>query len=168
MESNIDILKIGEKILISEARVVDNFDRGYLQPIIDKLFAAMHRAKGIGIAGPQVNLPYKIFVYGFTHSERYPEFEPVADNLMINAEILEYSNELITLEEGCLSIPFLRGMVPRSKTINVKYFDIDGNMHVKDFHDFEARIIQHECDHTNGLFFLNRMNELASLRNVSC
>jgi peptide deformylase len=165
---NKEIVKIGAKILINESKEYLNFNSDELKNIINLMFEAMHNAKGIGLAAPQINLPYKIFVYGFKTSDRYPTLCAVKDKVMINPTIIHYSDEISYMEEGCLSIPNLRGVAYRSQSIKVRYFDFNGIEHTENFSGIEATIIQHEYDHINGKFFLNRMRDLSTLRYSTC
>lgn len=140
------------------------FGTPQLNEMIHTLFETMKARKGVGLAASQIGVEYRLMVYGFDSPHpRYPDQDPVPLTLMINPQIISKSPEIIYLYEGCLSIPELRGLVPRHEWIEVKFQDKDGNAHQKRATGFEARIIQHETDHLDGKLFPERMDNMRTL-----
>ena len=157
----------GKMILTSEnpilrdfAKPVTNFGSGELKKVIDRMFTIMHDKNGVGIAAPQIGVSLRIFVYGFEYSPRYPDALAVPLMAAINPELLWQSEDTTNYEEGCLSVPFKRGLITRNASVKFAYYDIDGNQHEKTVHGFEARIVQHEIDHLNGVLISDRVREL--------
>jgi peptide deformylase len=131
-----------------------------LQELIDDMFATMEAAEGVGLAAPQLGLGYQLFVYGVAADGEDPGISPrVVVNPMLEAE----KGELVEEWEGCLSIPELRGLVPRHPAVRVHGLDRHGGALRFHAEGFEARIIQHEFDHLHGVVFLDRMRDLRSL-----
>ncbi|WP_337176447.1 peptide deformylase [Paludisphaera sp.] len=131
--------------------------------LIDDMIATMREADGVGIAAPQVYQSLAIFVVAPRPNPRYPDAVEEPPIVAINPEILERSPEMEMGWEGCLSIPGLRGEVPRHRRILARYQDADGAHVVREFVDFPARIFQHEDDHLRGVVFLDRMENLRGL-----
>jgi peptide deformylase len=120
----------------------------------------MHRADGIGLAAPQIGLSIRVLVVDLAAlKEDYPELADFKI-VMVNPEILEYAEETVTGEEGCLSIPGIHENVLRSKSVTVNYMDVDFNEHTDTFYDYKARVIQHEYDHLEGDMFTDKVNPL--------
>jgi peptide deformylase len=134
-----------------------------VRALIADMLATLRDAGGVGIAAPQVYEPLAIFIVASRPVPRYPDAPLMEPEVVINPEIIERSGELVQDWEGCLSIPGIRGLVPRNRQIKVRYHTIGGQIVERDFHDFPARIFQHEDDHLNGIVFLDR---LESLRDV--
>lgn len=131
--------------------------------LIEDLFTTMQARQGVGLAAPQINVPLRILVYGFEVNARYPDQAPVPLNLMINPKIIQTSEEKIYLYEGCLSLPEIRGLVPRHAWIEVVAQDKNGNPFQNRYQGFEARIIQHEMDHLEGKLYPERMDNMRTL-----
>lgn len=128
--------------------------------LVKLLFEHMAHYGGVGIAAAQIGINKKVFVYGFESNPRYPGQGPVAMTAMINPTIVEYSKQHIDMYEGCLSVRGLRGQVPRSEHITVEGFDEHGKAFSRKISGFEARVVQHEMDHLNGLVFVDRIKDL--------
>lgn len=132
-----------------------------LQQLIDDMVETMHAANGVGLAAPQLGEELQLFVY---HAEGHPERHPdIPLRVVVNPLITPHSRELVYDWEGCLSIPDLRGMVPRHLEVRVQGLDRDGRPLNYFANGFEARIVQHEYDHLNGIIFLDRMRDLRTL-----
>jgi peptide deformylase len=157
------IVKIGDSLLLKRADRVDNFGSKALSELIELLFHNMQHHKGVGLAAPQIGVSKSIFVYGFEKNERYPTEKPVPLTVLINPEILAYSEEKEDYYEGCLSVPHIRGKVPRPISINYKAYDFEGKLIEKEATGFEARIIQHETDHLNGILYPMKMTDMSTL-----
>jgi peptide deformylase len=133
------------------------------QNMVDTLLATMKANNGAGLAAPQVGLSYQLLVYGFDHNPRYPDQASVPLTVMFNPKIIRHSENVIEIYEGCLSLPDLRGSVPRYESIEIQAQNIKGESFTKTYHGFEARIIQHEIDHLNGTLFPERVKNLKTL-----
>lgn len=157
--SHTNILKMGEPLLITPSRPVDLSDLATLTPTIELMKQAMAEYQGVGIAAPQVNINKRIIMFGFDHNPRYPNEKPVPFTILINPTYEPLTNEIVAGWEGCLSIPGIRGSVPRFKSIRYQGYDLLGNLISSTAHDFHARVVQHECDHVNGFLFPQRMTD---------
>ena len=163
MAKVLKIAELGDPVLRSPARAVENIHDLSLQRLIDSLLKTIKKQNGVGIAAPQVSESLQLFIVASRPNLRYlnaPTMEPTP---MINPEIIAYSDEQEKGWEGCLSVPGLRGQVMRSKEIEVVYCDRSGKRHQKVFTDFVARIIQHEFDHINGKVFVDRVESTLDL-----
>ncbi|MBT4962839.1 MAG: peptide deformylase [Francisellaceae bacterium] len=152
----------GDSILKEIATPVTTFSTKELDDIIKLLFYVMHDTHGAGLAAPQIGLPIRIFVYGIKDNLRYPTAIPIPNTVLINPEILTFSNEVTDFHEGCLSIPNMRGLVSRANSIEYKFQTVTGETKIKIAEDFEARVIQHEIDHLNGILFPSRMIDMST------
>lgn len=154
------ILNIGNPILHQKAQLVTNFGSDELRQLVDRMFAIMREKDGVGLAAPQIGISLQVFVYGFEYCPRYPDAPAVPVMAVINPEIIWQSEETSDYAEGCLSVPFKRGMITRSNVIKFTYYDLHGEKHEKSAQGFEARIVQHETDHINGILIADRAKEL--------
>ncbi len=134
-----------------------------IRALAGDMLATLRDANGVGIAAPQVYESASLFIVASRPNARYPDAPDMEPEVMVNPEIIERSADLVAGWEGCLSIPGLRGLVPRPRRIRVRYQTLDGETLDREFTDFVARVIQHEDDHLHGLVFLDR---LASPRDV--
>lgn len=159
----VDIVKAGDPILQTIAKPVTNFGSKALNELIEYLFFHMDHYKGAGLAAPQIGESQQVFVYGITQNPRYPEAKPVPRTVMINPEIVEFSEDKNDSYEGCLSLPRIRGAVPRSSTIKCRAYTAEGELIERIISGFEARIIQHETDHLAGILFPSRIMDMGSL-----
>ncbi len=155
--NKLKIIQLGNLLLRSQAQPVENFTDQKLQQLIDSLIETATAANGVGIAAPQVSQSYRLFIIASRPSSRYPHAPTMKPKAMINPKIIAHSDEKSKDWEGCLSVPGLRGQVPRYRTIKVEYCNRDGQLQQEVLTDFVARIFQHELDHLNGLVFLDRL-----------
>ncbi len=163
MAKVLEIEELGNPILRENAKRVDNIGDEYIQTLIDDLIETVRAVNGVGIAAPQVNESYQIFIVASSPNPRYPDapkMEPIA---VINPKIISRSDEMVDGWEGCLSIPGIRGLVSRHKSIAVEYTDRDGHEKTEELSDFIARIFQHEYDHLHGILFLDRLENLSDM-----
>lgn len=163
LTGSLTIAELGNPVLRSRAKEVSNIQAPAFQQLIDDLISTTIKCNGVGIAAPQVSHSFQLFIVASRPNLRYlhaPKMDPTA---MINPQILHYSDEVITGWEGCLSVPGMRGLVKRSKEIEVLYTDRYGQQQQQTFTDFVARIIQHEYDHINGKVFLDRIDSVQDL-----
>lgn len=153
----LEIIQLGHPLLRSSAQLVDNIQDQNIQNLIDNLIATVGQANGVGIAAPQVAESYHLFIVASRPNLRYPNAPTMEPTAMINPKILAHSTEIVKGWEGCLSIPEIRGYVPRYEAIEIEYTDRNGKLQKQELTDFVARIFQHEYDHLNGIVFLDRL-----------
>jgi peptide deformylase len=159
------IAKLGNPVLRIPAKeiAVNKIDSQKIQELIDGMVATLREDDGVGLAGPQVHQPLRIFIAEVAKNPRYPEAGEVPLTVFINPKILATSKKKVVDWEGCLSIPDVRGMVPRHEKVTVQAYDREGKKFSQEAEGFLARIIQHENDHLDGVLFLDRMTDLRSL-----
>src|SRR5256885_4840961 len=160
------VARLGHPVLRHKASDVEVKDikAGKFLPLIDDMIETMHEYEGVGLAGPQVHLPLRIFVFEVQEKvAKRRGVASVAAAVLFNATYEPVGEETITDWEGCLSVPFLGGEVPRYKRLRIKGFDHEGNAAELEVEGFTARIFQHEIDHTDGHVYLDRMPDLKTL-----
>lgn len=157
MPKQLEITELGNPILREETKEVKNVLDREIKSLVDDMIFTVSHVNGVGLAAPQVSRSLQLFVMCSYPNERYPEAPELEAEAIINPEIISTSYEMELDWEGCLSIPKIRGLVPRYKSIDVRYTNISGKKIEKTFSDFPARIFQHEFDHLNGIVFLDRM-----------
>ncbi|WNC73268.1 peptide deformylase [Thalassotalea psychrophila] len=151
------IAQLGHAVLRKRAVAVNDILGDECQKLIKQMMLAVQEAGGVGIAAPQIHHSVRIFIMCSKPNARYPDAPLMAPTAIINPEILHYSAEKVKDWEGCLSVPSMRGLVPRHSQITVRYFDQQGNEQQKELSGFIARIFQHELDHLNGLTFIDQL-----------
>ena len=152
-----EITRIGHPILRRVAQPVKNITDKAIQDLIESLIATAEEANGVGIAAPQVSEPYRLFILASRPNSRYPNAPSMEPTAMFDPKIVAHSTEIVKDWEGCLSIPGIRGLVPRYQAIEVEYITRDGKLQRQELTDFVARIFQHELDHLNGILFIDRL-----------
>nr|WP_295381792.1 peptide deformylase [Pseudoxanthomonas sp.] len=155
------ILKMGDPRLLKVARPVEHFDTPELHALIADMFQTMAAAGGVGLAAPQIGVDLQLVIFGFDSSDRYPEAPPVPRTILINPVIAPLSDEMEDGWEGCLSVPGLRGVVPRHRAIRYRGFDPRGNPVDREAEGFHARVVQHECDHLIGRLYPSRIRDFS-------
>ena len=158
-----DILKMGDERLLRLAPPVPEHLIGSaeLQQLIDDMFETMRHVGGVGLAAPQIGIDLQLVIFGFERSERYPDAEAVPQTILINPLITPMTTEVEDGWEGCLSVPGLRGVVPRYKHIRYEGLDPQGNPINRFADGFHARVVQHECDHLIGRLYPSRIQDFA-------
>lgn len=151
------IAQLGQPVLRHVAAEVSTPPAADLESLINDMLATVADANGVGIAAPQVYESLALFVMASRPNVRYPHAPEMEPTVLINPEILWRSEELESGWEGCLSIPGLRGLVPRHKRIGVRYLARTGELREVEFADFLARVFQHEYDHLQGMLFVDRV-----------
>ena len=157
MTDVLQIVQLGDPILRSSAQLIENVQDQLIQKLIDDLMSTVKQANGVGIAAPQVAQSYRLFIVASRPNDRYPHAPVMKPTAMINPRLLAHSTEIVKGWEGCLSIPGIRGLVPRYQAIEVEYTDRNGKLQKQELADFVARIFQHEYDHLDGVVFLDRL-----------
>jgi peptide deformylase len=158
-----EILKMGDARLLRVAQPVREFGTPELQELVADMFDTMAAANGAGLAAPQIGVDLQLVIFGFDRNERYPEAPAVPRTVLINPQITPLGDELVNGWEGCLSVPGLRGVVPRHARIRYTGFDPEGQPIEREAEGFHARVVQHECDHLIGRLYPTRMTDLTQL-----
>ena len=158
-----EILKMGDARLLRIAKPVTEFDTPELNALIADMFETMAHANGAGLAAPQIGVDLQLVIYGFDRNDRYPDAPAVPKTVLINPTITPLSDAIEEGWEGCLSVPGLRGVVPRYAHIRYTGFDADGKPIEREAEGFHARVVQHECDHLIGRLYPTRMPDLTKL-----
>lgn len=153
------ILKMGDARLLRVARPVAAFDTPELHALVRDLIDTMHAADGAGLAAPQIGVDQAVVVFGFEHNPRYPQAEAVPLTVLCNPQITPLSDDMEEGWEGCLSVPGLRGVVPRFARIRYTGLDAHGQAIDRTVQGFHARVVQHECDHLIGKLYPMRMTD---------
>ncbi|ABM05010.1 peptide deformylase [Psychromonas ingrahamii 37] len=157
------IAQLGHPVLRQRATEVENVLADECQQLINQMMFAVSEAGGVGIAAPQIHHSVRMFIMCSKPNARYPDAPLMAPTAIINPEILHYSSDKVKGWEGCLSVPSMRGLVPRHSQITVRYVDQQGNKQQQELTGFIARIFQHELDHLNGLTFIDQLESTQDL-----
>ena len=158
-----EILKMGDARLLRIAEPVQAFDTAELHALIADMFDTMEAANGAGLAAPQIGVNLQLVIFGFSHNARYPEAPPVPRTVLINPQIEPLGSDEEEGWEGCLSVPGLRGLVPRFALIRYRGLDPLGQAIEREADGFHARVVQHEVDHLIGRLYPTRMRDLTQL-----
>tara|TARA_Y100001936_G_scaffold41889_1_gene40515 strand:+ start:13810 stop:14325 length:516 start_codon:yes stop_codon:yes gene_type:complete len=152
------VLKMGEVSLLQVAEKVKEFNTPQLNTLIQDMYDTMKNEEGAGLAAPQIGVSLQVVIFGVEQNARYPDAEAVPYTVLINPTIKPLTEEVDEDWEGCLSVPGMRGMVPRFSRIHYKGYDQYGNTINRDVVGFHARVVQHECDHLQGILYPMRIN----------
>ena len=155
-----DILKMGDPRLLRIAQPVTEFGTRELDALIADMFETMAHANGAGLAAPQIGVDLQLVIFGFDRNERYPDAPAVPKTVLINPTITPQGDAEVDGWEGCLSVPGLRGVVPRFERIRYTGVDPLGKPIDREAEGFHARVVQHECDHLVGRLYPTRMRDL--------
>ena len=157
------VLKMGNPLLYQTAEPVTQFDTPELDALIADMFDTMAALNGAGLAAPQIGVSKRVVIFGFEANPRYPDAEPIPATVLINPAIETIGD--ITEEgwEGCLSVPGLRGLVPRYVNIRYTGYDQQGRPIDRTVAGFHARVVQHECDHLDGILFPMRLKDIRKM-----
>jgi peptide deformylase len=155
-----DVLRMGDPRLLAPSRPVDRFGTAELRALLADLRDTMEAHQGAGLAAPQIGVPLQVVIFGFEHNARYPDAEPVPWTELVNPVLTPLSDETDEDWEGCLSVPGLRGVVPRYRHLRYEGFDPQGAPIRREVSGFHARVVQHECDHLLGILYPMRMRDL--------
>jgi peptide deformylase len=155
------ILKMGDPRLLRVAAPVREFDTPELHALLADLAETMRAADGAGLAAPQIGVSLRVVIFGFERNERYPEAPAVPRTVLINPVLTPLSDEIEEGWEGCLSVPGLRGVVPRYARLRYQGFDERGTPIDRSVEGFHARVVQHECDHLDGILYPMRVQDFS-------
>ena len=153
------VLRLGDPRLLEVASEVSDFNNPQLDMLIEDMFDTMAAEDGAGLAAPQIGIGVRVVIFGFENNPRYPDSAAVPRTILINPQISALSNELEDGWEGCLSVPGMRGVVSRFKHIRYKGFDAAGEVIDVEASGFHARVVQHECDHLDGIIYTQRITD---------
>jgi len=154
-----EILKMGDPRLLTVARPVTDFDTPELHALVADLFDTMAAANGAGLAAPQIGVDLAVVIFGFDRNERYPDAPAVPRTVLVNPQIEVLTPREEEDWEGCLSVPGMRGVVPRWARIRYRGFDQHGQPIDREASGFHARVVQHECDHLIGTLYPMRIRD---------
>ncbi|MDX5446031.1 MAG: peptide deformylase [Zoogloeaceae bacterium] len=155
------ILRMGDPRLLVPAEPITEFDTPELYALIEDMFDTMAAAGGVGLAAPQIGVGLQLVIMGFEKSERYPDAAPVPQTILLNPVITPLSDDMEDGWEGCLSVPGMRGLVPRYTHIRYTGFTPQGEPVDRTVEGFHARVVQHECDHLFGTLYPMRIRDMS-------
>ncbi|MBI3773878.1 MAG: peptide deformylase [Gammaproteobacteria bacterium] len=153
------VLRMGHPLLLQVAKPVANFNTPALDTLIQDMFDTMADRNGAGLAAPQIGESLRVVIFGVEKNPRYPNEEPVPMTVLINPELEYLDDELNEDWEGCLSVPGLRGRVPRYTRIRYRGYDQKGEKFERLAEGFHARVVQHEVDHLDGILYPRRLRD---------
>ena len=156
-----EILKMGDPRLLRVAQPVRAFNTPELHALVADLFETLRAVNGAGLAAPQIGVDLALVIFGFGKNQRYPDAPPVPETVLINPTITPLDSAEEEGWEGCLSVPGLRGVVPRWARIRYTGFDAQGRPIERDVEGFHARVVQHECDHLVGKLYPMRVRDFS-------
>ena len=157
------VLKMGDPLLYKKAEPVQKFNTPELDALIADMFDTMAELNGAGLAAPQIGVSERVVVFSVEANPRYPNVEPVPSTVLINPKLTPIGDEMEDGWEGCLSVPGLRGLVSRYLTLRYTGFDQRGQPIDRTVSGFHARVVQHECDHLDGILYPMRLRDIRML-----
>jgi peptide deformylase len=155
-----EVLKMGDPRLLQVSEPVRKFGTPELEDLLTDMRDTMHHLNGAGLAAPQIGVGARVVIFGFDENPRYPEEEAVPFTVLINPELTPIGDAMDEGWEGCLSVPGMRGLVPRYRELRYTGFDAQGNPIDRTVKDFHARVVQHEVDHLDGILYPRRIRDL--------
>jgi peptide deformylase len=153
------VLRMGDPRLWQKASPVEDFDTAELRQLLVDMRDTMAHLNGAGLAAPQIGVPLRVVIFGVTANPRYPDIEPVPDTVLINPVLTPLSGEEEEGWEGCLSVPGMRGWVPRFRRLRYSGYDESGKPFQREVEGFHARVVQHEVDHLDGVLYPMRIRD---------
>ncbi len=156
-----DVLRMGDPRLLAVASPVNDFHTEELKQLLVDMRDTMAHLNGAGLAAPQIGVGLRVVIFGVTANPRYPDIEEVPDTVLINPVLEPMSDEIEEGWEGCLSVPGMRGWVPRWRRLRYWGFDEKGQRFSREVEAFHARVVQHECDHLDGILYPMRIRDLS-------
>jgi peptide deformylase len=156
------VLRMGDPVLLQKAAPVEQFDTPELHALIKDMEDTMHHMNGAGIAAPQIGVSLRVVIFGVGKNPRYPDAEQVPYTVLINPVLSPVGQDMEDGWEGCLSVPGMRGIVPRYERLHYTGYDQYGKSIDRLVSGFHARVVQHECDHLDGILYPMRIRDLAT------
>jgi peptide deformylase len=154
------VLRMGNPLLLERSREVTQFGTPELDALLEDMLDTMEALDGAGLAAPQIGVPLRVVIFGVERNPRYPDAEEVPYTVLVNPLIQPVGGEMEEGWEGCLSVPGMRGLVPRYGRIRYRGSDQYGSPIERDVSGFHARVVQHECDHLDGVLYPMRITDL--------
>lgn len=154
------VLRIGHPLLLQSAETVAEFNTPALDALVTDMLESMAEADGAGLAANQIGVLQRVVIFGFEHNSRYPDRDPVPRTVLVNPEIQAIGDDIESDWEGCLSVPGMRGWVPRPRRIIYCGFDPQGQSIEREVEGFHARLVQHEVDHLDGILYPQRIEDM--------
>jgi len=154
-----DVLRMGDPRLLERSREVADVRAPEIAALLADMRDTMRDQNGAGLAAPQIGVGLRVVIFGVERNPRYPDVEPVPYTELINPVLTDLSAEMEDGWEGCLSVPGLRGVVPRHARLRYRGFDPEGNVIDREAEGFHARVVQHECDHLDGILYPMRVRD---------
>jgi len=156
-----DVLRMGDPRLLEIAEPVAAFGTPELESLLGDMRDTMQDLNGAGLAAPQIGVGLRVVIFGVEANPRYPDAEPVPFTVLINPELTALGEEMEEGWEGCLSVPGMRGLVPRYRHLRYTGLDAAGRPIDRTVTDFHARVVQHEVDHLDGILYPRRIRDLS-------
>ena len=156
-----EVLRMGHPVLRERSKPVERFGTPELLELVADMKDTMAAKNGAGLAAPQIGVGQRVVIFGVTKNPRYPDAEEVPFTVLVNPKIVLLTREVEEGWEGCLSVPGMRGVVPRYTQLRYSGFDEHGNPVEREADGFHARVVQHECDHLDGILYPQRMTDLS-------
>jgi peptide deformylase len=154
------VLKMGDPLLREVSRPVERFDTPELHALLKDMDDTMRALNGAGIAAPQVGVSLRVVIFEVRENPRYPHVAPVPYTVLVNPELTPLGDEQEEGWEGCLSVPGMRGLVPRWRRLHYAGWDVHGRRFERSVEGFHARVVQHEVDHLDGILYPQRVRDL--------
>jgi peptide deformylase len=158
--ANRPVLRMGDPRLLEPSRRVEAFDTPELHELLADMQETMRALNGAGLAAPQIGVGLQVVIFGLEHNPRYPDAEVVPYTVLINPQLEAIGEEMEEGWEGCLSVPGMRGLVPRFRQLRYRGFDPCGEPIDRTVSDFHARVVQHEVDHLMGILYPMRIRDM--------
>jgi peptide deformylase len=155
-----NILRMGDPLLLQRAREIEAFDTPELHALVTDMQDTMHHANGAGLAAPQIGVSLRVVIFGFVHNDRYPDAPAVPHTVLVNPVLTFIGTDTEEAWEGCLSVPGMRGLVPRYTRLRYQGFDQHGGRIDRTVEGFHARVVQHEVDHLDGVLYPMRIKDM--------
>jgi peptide deformylase len=155
------VLRMGDPRLLQVSLPVKNFQTEELASLLQDMRDTMAHLNGAGLAAPQIGVGLRVVIFGVKSNPRYPDVEEVPDTVLVNPQITMLTDEMEEGWEGCLSVPGMRGVVPRVLRLRYSGFDETGKAFTRDAEGFHARVVQHECDHLDGILYPMRIRDFS-------
>jgi len=154
------VLRMGDPRLLQVAEPVTEFNTAELDGLIQDMFDTMAALDGAGLAAPQIGVSKRLVIFGVEANPRYPEVEPVPTTILINPQLEALAKDMDEAWEGCLSVPGMRGLVPRYTQLRYSGYDQHGKHFTREVNGFHARVVQHEYDHLDGILYPRRIRDM--------
>src|SRR5258706_7108669 len=156
-----EVLRMGHPVLKERAKRMERFGTPELRELVRDMKDTMAAKSGAGLAAPQIGMSERVVIFGVENNQRYPDAEEVPFTVLVNPQIVLLTREVEEGWEGCLSVPGMRGIVPRYTSLRYTGFDEEGRPIERVAEGFHARVVQHECDHLDGILYPQRMTDMS-------